>query len=129
VDPSRASHPVFFALIVPGEATGADLTPPLADQLERAAEAGSTRLLVDLRAAGRVGTRGLNALLDARNRLPRREGGIALVLPAELRRFCEASGLDRRFLVAESRLDAARKLGLVAASEPEASGSRGAWAA
>jgi anti-anti-sigma regulatory factor len=64
-----------------------------------------------------VGTGVLNALLQARTRFLRQGGRIALVAQPRLRRFCQSTGLDRRFLVADDRLGAAQKLGLIAASE------------
>jgi anti-anti-sigma regulatory factor len=117
VMPVRESPPVFFALIAPEEPIESLDAERLDTQLEQAVSAGSTRLLVDLRRAGRVGTGVLNALLRARGRLLPKGGSIALVASPGLRRFCGSSGLDRRFIVADNRLGAARQLGLIAASD------------
>jgi len=116
VIPSRESRPVFFALVAPTEPVAGEGVVRFREQLEQAIAAGSTRLLVDLRRAGPVGTGALNALLRARGLFLGHGGRIALVAQPRLRRFCESTGLDRRFLVADDRLGAAEKLGLIAAS-------------
>ena len=113
--PSRESRPVFFALVAPTEPVAGEAVVRFREQLEQAIAAGSTRLLVDLRRAGPVGTGALNALLRARGLFLGHGGRIALVAQPRLRRFCESTGLDRRFLVADDRLGAAEKLGLIAA--------------
>jgi anti-anti-sigma regulatory factor len=115
VIPSRESRPVFFALVAPTEPVAGEAVVRFREQLEQAIAAGSTRLLVDLRRAGPVGTGALNALLRARGLFLRHGGRIALVAQPRLQRFCESTGLDRRFLVADDRLGAAEKLGLIAA--------------
>jgi anti-anti-sigma regulatory factor len=107
------SRPVFFALIAPGDARGRKGTQAFAEEVEDAIAAGSTRLLVDLTNVQRVRTSIFNALLSARERLLP-DGRVAVVLPPGLRRFAEVTGLDRRFLVANDRLAAARLLGLLA---------------
>jgi anti-anti-sigma regulatory factor len=114
VIPSHESRPVFFALLAPSTPVAGEAVLEFGEQLDQAIAAGSTRLLVDLRRAGPVGTGVLNALLKARGSLLRRGGRIALVVRPGLKRFCEASGLDRRFLVADDRLAAAEQLGLIA---------------
>jgi anti-anti-sigma regulatory factor len=114
---SRESRPVFFALVAPTEPVEGEGVPRFGEQLEQAIAAGSTRLLVDLRRAGAVGTGALNALLRARGLFLRQGGRIALVAQPRVRRFCESTGLDRRFLLADDRMGAAHALGLVAASE------------
>ena len=78
----------------------------------RAAGAGATKLLVDLSRAEEVTTAGMNALLAARQRLLEQDGQISVVLPRGLRRRFEALQLDRRFLLAADRRQAAQLLGL-----------------
>ena len=98
--------PVVIA-VVGGRRVAAD------DQLGRALESGATRLLVDLRESPSPTTRGLNALLRARQRLLARGGSIAVLLSARQRRRFGLLGLDRRFLVAVDGRQAAELLGLV----------------
>lgn len=83
------------------------------DQLGSAVESGATRLLVDLRDSPSLTTRGLNALLGARQRLLARGGRIAVLLSARQRRLFGLLGLDRRFLLAGDRRQALELLGLV----------------
>lgn len=92
---------------------------PFDRELSRAVGAGATRLLVDLSNADEVTTAGMNALLAARQRLFGR-GQIAVVLPRGLRRRFEALRLDRRFLLAADRLQAAQLLGLDGERSPRA---------
>jgi len=91
---------------------------PLSGELARATRAGATRLLVDLSRADDVATACLNALLAARQRLLGRGGRIAVVLSPAMRRRFEVLRLDRRFLVAADRMDAARLLGLAEGGAP-----------
>ena len=114
-----ASEPVLMALVGGGGAVEADAVAHLADDLERAVDTGATCLLVDLRQAESVSTRGLNALLRARNRLLRRDGKIVVVLSRELRHQFDVLQLDRRFLFARDRLRAVQLLGLAAGPTPE----------
>lgn len=83
------------------------------DQLGSAVSSGADRLLVDLRVALPLTTRGLNALLAARQRLLARGGGMAVLLSARQRRLFGLLGLDRRFLLAGDRRQALELLGLV----------------
>jgi anti-anti-sigma regulatory factor len=86
---------------------------PFARELASAVKAGAIRLLVDLSRADDLATSCLNTLLAARQQVLGRGGRIAVVLSPAMRRRFEALGLDRRFLVADDRLQAARLLGLV----------------
>jgi anti-anti-sigma regulatory factor len=93
---------------------------PFARELSRAVGAGATKLLVDLSHAEEVTTAGMNALLAARQQLLERGGDISVVLPPGLRRRFETLRLDRRFLLASDRLQAARLLGLDGDRSPRA---------
>ena len=59
---------------------------PFARELMHAADAGATKLLVDLSRAEEVTTAGMNALLAARQHVLEQGGEIAIVLPRGLRR-------------------------------------------
>lgn len=88
-----------------------NLNPPVYDgELEIAIASGATDLIVDLREEP-VGSLALNALLRARQQLANR-GRVALVASPRLRRFCQASGLDRRFVLAKDHKQALRLLRL-----------------
>ncbi|HST26661.1 MAG TPA: STAS domain-containing protein [Gaiellaceae bacterium] len=91
---------------------------PFAGELAGAVRAGATRLLVDMTRVDEVTAAGMNALLGVRQRLGA-SGALALVLPAAIRASFELLGLDRRFLVARDRTEAARLLGLTGAGTPE----------
>ena len=108
------TQPVVMALISASYLVDSRALPRFQADLDRAVSSGATRIVVDLRPAGPVGTRALNLLLGARERVLRRKGRIVLVAPPQLRRFCELTGLDRRFLLAGDRLEAARMLGFLA---------------
>jgi anti-anti-sigma regulatory factor len=95
-----------------------DRVEPLAAELEDAVAAGVERILVDLSRTRDVTTAAVNVLLDARGRLLPRKGVIAVVLPPRLRRWFELLRLDRRFLLATSRSEAADLLGLTVAGAP-----------
>jgi anti-anti-sigma regulatory factor len=82
------------------------------EHLERVLDSGATEVIVDLRTAGSVGTRILNTLLDARSRLLRRGGHIAVVVPPRLRRIFGLLSLDRRFVLASDRRQALELLGV-----------------
>ena len=109
------SEPILVALIASRGGSEADAVSHLADDLEGAIDNGATQLLVDLRQAESVGTRGLNALLGARQRLVSRNGKIAVVLSRELWNRFDVLQLDRRFLFARDRLRAVQLLGLAPA--------------
>jgi anti-anti-sigma regulatory factor len=81
-------------------------------QIDRAVESGAARILVDLEDASAVRTPALNALLRARQRLLDRNGAIAVVVPARMRRLFDLLRFDRRFLLARDRLEALQLLGL-----------------
>ena len=106
-----ASEPVLMALVGGGGAVEADAVAHLADDLERAVDTGATCLLVDLRQAESVSTRGLNALLRARNRLLRRDGKIVVVLSRELRHQFDVLQLDRKSLLDRPLDERRRHLG------------------
>jgi len=116
----RASgrRPVLIAVVGGDSATDADSAQPLADDLERAIDAGATMLVVDLGRAAGVGTCGLNALLHARHRVLARGGRVAMVLPPRLRRLFGLLGLDRRFLLAADRFQALELLGVTSPARP-----------
>lgn len=107
------SQPVVIALISASYLIDSKALPRFSADLDRALATGATQLVVDLRGAGPVGTRALNLLLDARERVFRKRGRIVVVAPPQLRRFCELTGLDRRFLLAGDRLEAAAMLGFL----------------
>jgi anti-anti-sigma regulatory factor len=105
---------VLVAIVRANGRIDAEHVAPFADQLDAAVAAGATRLLVDLSRAEEVTTAGMNALLAARQKLIGCSGRIAIVLPGWLRRrFCVAD-LDRRFLLPDSRSQAAELLGVSA---------------
>jgi anti-anti-sigma regulatory factor len=91
---------------------------PLAAELDGAIRAGATRLLVDLSRVDDAATACMNALLAARQSVGRDGGRIAVVLSAAMRRRFEALQLDRRFQLADDRMDAVRALGLVEPTSP-----------
>jgi anti-anti-sigma regulatory factor len=107
------SQPVVIALISASYLVDSKALPRFSADLDRAVSSGATRLVVDLRPAGPVGTRAVNLLLGARERMLSKDGRIVLVAPPRLRRFCELTGLDRRFLLAGDRLEAAQMLGFL----------------
>ena len=114
------SSGVLMAIVHARGIIDANHVAPFARELTRAADAGATKLLVDLSHAEEVTTAGMNALLAARQRVAEQGGEIAVVLPRGLRRRFEALHLDRRFLLAADRLEAAQLLGLAAAGSPVA---------
>jgi anti-anti-sigma factor len=105
-------HPLLIAVIGAERAIDAEAAQPLADELDRAVDAGAACLIVDLSRVESIGTLGLNALLRARNRMLARGGTMATILPPRLRRLFRLLRLDRRFLVATSRIQALELLGL-----------------
>ena len=111
VEPAVSSR-VVVAIVSARGIIDADHVGPFARELMRAAGAGATKLLVDLSRAEEVTTAGMNALLAARQRLLEQDGQISVVLPRGLRRRFEALQLDRRFLLAADRRQAAQLLGL-----------------
>jgi anti-anti-sigma regulatory factor len=106
-------QPVVIALISASYLSDSKSLPRFSADLDRAVSSGATGIVVDLRPAGPVGTRALNLLLGARDRKLRRGGRIVVVAAPQLRRFCELTGLDRRFLLAGDRLEAAELLGFL----------------
>jgi anti-anti-sigma regulatory factor len=114
-----APGPVLVALIGPRSERDTEAVSHLAEDLEGAIDNGATRLLVDLRETESLGTRGLNALLRARQRLLLRNGKIVVVLSRELSHRFDVLQLDRRFLFARDRLRAVQLLGLAAGPQPD----------
>lgn len=77
--------------------------PELSAELERLADTGASRIVVDLSAVTLIDSSGLGALLGAYLRF--RSGGAKIVLvagPPEAMRSFEVTGLDRLFTVAPS---------------------------
>jgi anti-anti-sigma factor len=111
-------HPLLIAVIGAERAIDEETAQPLADELDRAVEAGAACLIVDLSRVESIGTMGLNALLRARNRMLARGGHMATVLPPRLRRLFALLRLDRRFLLASSRVQAIELLGLGGRARP-----------
>jgi anti-anti-sigma regulatory factor len=103
---------VLVAMISASGRVDADHAAGLEHELDASIDEGATRLLVDLSEADDVATASINRLLAARQRLFRREGRIAVVLSAKLRRRFRLLQLDRRFLVAADRVEAAELLGI-----------------
>ena len=112
------SSNVLLAIVNAGGVIDAGTVDPFEGELVGAVRAGATKLLVDLTRADEVTAAGMNVLLGVRQRLGG-NGGLALVLPGAVRRSFELLGLDRRFLVARDRTEAARLLGLTSAATPE----------
>jgi anti-anti-sigma regulatory factor len=96
------------------------------ERLDQAVASGATRIVVDLGEAPELETHDLNVLLGARSRLMERGGRVALVVPRRLRRLIELMSFDRRFVVAQDRLEALRLLGVVRTPGPHASVRRAA---
>jgi anti-anti-sigma regulatory factor len=109
---ARVSPGVLLGIVNARGAIEAGAVEPFAYELGRTLEAGATRLLVDLGRATDVTSGCMNALLAARQRLFGRDGRIAVVLSPRMRRRFETLELDRRFLLADNRLQAVRLLGL-----------------
>jgi anti-anti-sigma factor len=105
-------QPLLIAVIGAERAIDAETAQPLADELDRAVDAGAACLIVDLSRVESIGTLGLNALLRARNRMLARGGNMATVLPPRLRHLFRVLRLDRRFLLATSRVQALELVGL-----------------
>jgi len=99
---------------------------PLARELAGAIRAGATRLLVDLSRVDDAATACMNTLLAARQSVARRGGRIAVVLSPAMRRRFEKLQLDRRFLLADDRLDGVRRLGLAEPGSPRNAPQRAA---
>jgi anti-anti-sigma regulatory factor len=119
VEPAISSG-VLMAIVNARGVIDANHVGPFARELTRAVDAGATKLLVDLSRAEEVTTAGMNALLAARQRVLDPDGEIAVVLPRRLRYRFEALKLDRRFLLAADRLQAAQLLGLAGGNSPHA---------
>jgi anti-anti-sigma regulatory factor len=111
--PAVVSSNVLVAIVNARGVIDAAGVPPLARELDNAVDAGATKLIVDLTQAEEVTTACMNALLAVRQRLAGRGGRIAVALPAWISRQFQTLGLGRRFLLVESRTDAAQLLGLV----------------
>ncbi len=103
---------VLLAIVNARGTIDARTVGPFANELTRSISAGATRLLVDLSGADEIATACMNALLAARQRLALCGGRIAVVLTPSMRRRFEVLALDRRFLVADDRMQAARLLGI-----------------
>jgi anti-anti-sigma regulatory factor len=99
---------------------------PLARELAGAIRAGATRLLVDLSRVDDAATACMNTLLAARQIVADRGGRIAVVLSPAMRRRFEKLQLDKRFLIADDRLDAVRRLGLADPGSPRNAPQRAA---
>jgi len=118
---SVVSLNVLMAIVNARGVIDAGSAPPFAHELGRAVQAGATKVLVDLTQADEVTTAGMNSLLAVRQRLVARGGEVAVALPPAVARQFVTLGLDRRFLLAGDRTDAARLLGLVGGvTSPEA---------
>ncbi len=78
--------------------------PSLREGIDDAVESGAVRVLVDLTETTFVDSSGISALLAARRRLARRNGGVAVVAtnPAVVRMF-ELSGLTETLKVSSTR--------------------------
>jgi anti-anti-sigma regulatory factor len=106
------SSGVLVAIVKAAGCLDANHVDSFAHELDRAIAAGASRLLVDLNQAEEVTTAAMNALLAARQRLSGRDGRIAVALSHRLRRRFRLLQLDRRFLLAADRLEAAELLGV-----------------
>lgn len=115
---------VLLAIVNARGAIDATSVAPFARELTRTIAAGASRLLVDLSRAEDVTTACMNTLLAARQRLFGREGRIAVVVSPRMRRRFETLGLDRRFLVADDRMQAVRLLGLGEPGSPRTNAPR-----
>jgi anti-anti-sigma regulatory factor len=111
------SSGVLVAIVKAGGYLDADHVDSFAHELERAIAAGATRLLVDLNQAEEVTSAAMNALLAARQQLIGRNGRIAIVLPYRLRHRFQLLKLDRRFLLAADRIEAAGLLGVASGGD------------
>jgi anti-anti-sigma regulatory factor len=111
------SSGVLVAIVTAGGYLDADYVGAFAAELGKAIDAGASRLLVDLDQAEEVTTAAMNALLAARQQLIGRGGRIAVVLPHRLRRRFLCLQLDRRFLLASDRIEAAELLGVTAGDD------------
>lgn len=112
------SRGVLVAIVNAAGEIDESTVSPFAHEVARTLDAGASRLLVDLSRADDVASAGMNALLVARQRLFGRGGRIAVVLSPRLRRRFQTLGLDRRFLLADDRLQAVRLLGLGETAPP-----------
>jgi anti-anti-sigma regulatory factor len=112
------SSNVLVALVDASGAIDAAGAAGLERELGGALDAGATRVIVDLTRAGAVTTAGMNALLAARQRVLPWSGEVAVVVPPRIEREFRTLGLDRRFVLASDRADAARRLGLLASPTP-----------
>jgi anti-anti-sigma regulatory factor len=108
---------VLVAIVEAGGYMDAYRVDPFADELNRAIDAGASRLLVDFSQAEELTTAAINALLAARQQLIGRNGRIAVVLPPRLRRRFLCLQLDRRFLLASDRIEAAELLGVTSGQD------------
>ena len=115
---SVVSSNVLLAIVNARGVIDAGSVTPFAHELGHAVKAGATKILVDLTQADEVTTACMNACSPSaaarRKRRDRRR------VPPRLGRQFETLGLDRRFLLAADRTEAARLLGLVGSGMPEA---------
>jgi anti-anti-sigma factor len=123
------SSNVLVAIVNAGGVIDAPGAAKLEHELGRALDAGATRVIVDFTQVDAVATAGLNALLAARQRTLVDGGQLAVVLPPRIERQFVTLGLDRRFVLAPNRIDAARRLGLAGDRPPVGSAPRHAHAA
>jgi len=103
---------ILMAIVHARGVIDAEHVEPFARELGRGVEAGATNVIVDLSSAEEVTTAGMNALLAARQSLVERGGQIAVVTSHWLRLRLEVLQLERRFLLADDRLQAVQLLGL-----------------
>jgi anti-sigma B factor antagonist len=73
--------------------------PTLRDALGEVCNVGPARVIVDLSAVEFIDSTALGALIEARTKLPNRNGFILAAPRLETRRALEISGLDRHFSI------------------------------
>jgi anti-anti-sigma factor len=112
------SSNVLVAIVNASGAIDAAGAARLERELDRAVDAGATRLIVDLTQTSVATTACMNALLAARQRVLADGGEVAVALSPPIGRQFETLGLGRRFLLATDRTDAARRLGLLRNGTP-----------
>ena len=70
--------------------------PLLRAEMSRLADAGRTRIRLDLRDVGFMDSQGIHVLAEAHKRLSTTGGALRLIAPSEaVRRLLEVTGLDR----------------------------------
>src|SRR5262245_12004097 len=103
---AAAPSGVLMAIVHARGFIDAEHVEPFARELGRGVDAGATKVIVDLSSVDEVTTAGMNALLAARQSLVERGGQIAVVTSHWLRLRFEVLQLERRFLLADDRLQA-----------------------